>query len=101
MNRDTCGVILKNCKSLLGILPLRCFLLHLSNICLQDQLITHSIISTFYNIPTFLAEGIPVANVLDSDIVVSKFELQSHYYIHFRKITIGKSMSPFIPPAMG
>ena len=42
-----------------------------------------------------------VANVLDSDIVVSEFELQSRYYVQFRINTLGKCMNPFIPSAMG
>ena len=29
-----------------------------------------------------------MARVLDCDILVSKFELQSHYYIHFQTNTI-------------
>ena len=37
-----------------------------------------------------------VANVLDSDILVSKFELQSPYYIHFWTNIFGKGMDP--PP---
>ena len=50
-----------------------------------------------------MKEGFPVvvANVLDYGIVVSKFELQSRYYISFRTITTGKGMKPLIPPAMG
>ena len=39
--------------------------------------------------------------VLDCGIVVSEFELQSCYYIHFRTNTLGKGMSPLILPAMG
>ena len=38
-----------------------------------------------------------VANVLDCDIVVSKFELQSLYYVHFRTNTLRKGMDPLIP----
>ena len=36
--------------------------------------------------------GLPdeVANVLDCDIIVSKFELQSHNYVHFLTNTLGK-----------
>ena len=41
-----------------------------------------------------------VANVLDCDIVVSSFDIQSHYCIHFRTNTFGKGMKPLIPPAM-
>ena len=42
-----------------------------------------------------------VANVLDSDIVVSEFELQPLYYVHFRTYTLGKFINPFILSAMG
>ena len=35
-----------------------------------------------------------VANVLDCDIVVSKFKLQLHHYIHFRTNTLEKDMKP-------
>ena len=34
-------------------------------------------------------------------IIVSEFELRSHYYVHFRTNTFGKSMNPLILPAMG
>ena len=41
-------------------------------------------------------EGTPyevVANVLDSDIVVSKFKLQLSYNVHFWNNTLGKGMN--------
>ena len=34
-----------------------------------------------------------VTNELDCDIVVKKFELQSHYYIHFQTNTLGKGIN--------
>ena len=34
-----------------------------------------------------------VNNVLDSDIVVREFELQSRYNVHFRINTLGKGMN--------
>ena len=34
-------------------------------------------------------------------IVVNEFELQSRYYVHFRKNTLGKGMNPLILSAMG
>ena len=40
-----------------------------------------------------------VANMPDCDIVVSEFELQSRYYIHFRANTLGRrktTISKFI-----
>ena len=39
--------------------------------------------------------------VLDCGIVVSEFELQSRYYVHFQTNTLGKGMNPLILPAMG
>ena len=39
--------------------------------------------------------------VLDCGIVVSEFELQLHYYVHFRTNTLGKGMNPLILLAMG
>ena len=40
------------------------------------------LISCFYFISR-LSSGV-VANVLDSDIVINEFKLQSCYYVHFR-----------------
>ena len=40
-----------------------------------------------------------VANTLNFNIIVSKFELQLCYYIPFRTNTIGKGMNP--PPGIG
>ena len=34
------------------------------------------------------------------EIVVSEFELQSRYYIHFRASTLGKVINPLILPDM-
>ena len=42
-----------------------------------------------------------MVKVMDYEIVVSKFVLQSHYYVYFRANTLGKGMNPFILPAMG
>ena len=42
-----------------------------------------------------------MVKAMDCGIVVSEFELQSRYYIHFRANTIGKGMNPLILPAMG
>ena len=38
-----------------------------------------------------------MANVLDCDMVDRKFELQSHYYVHFQTNTLVKGMNSFIP----
>ena len=42
-----------------------------------------------------------VAKVLDCDIVVSEFELQPHYYVHFRTNTLEKGMNLLILTVMG
>ena len=42
-----------------------------------------------------------VANVLHCDIEENEFELQSHYYIHFRIYTLGKVWFLLPPPSMG
>ena len=43
-----------------------------------------------------------VANVLNCDIIVSKFKCQLHYYIHIQTNTLGEKYepNPFICPAM-
>ena len=38
-----------------------------------------------------------VANILDCDIIVSKFKLQLHYYVHCQNKTFGKGMNLLIP----
>ena len=38
-----------------------------------------------------------VGNVLDCNILVSKFELQSYYYVDFRINSLGKGMKLLIP----
>ena len=41
-----------------------------------------------------------MVKALDCGIVVSEFELQLHYYVHFRTNTHGKDMKPLILQAM-
>ena len=53
---------------------------------------------------TYKLRGCPrgvMVKAIDCEIVVSEFELQSRYYVHFRANTLGKGMNPHIPPAMG
>ena len=38
-----------------------------------------------------------VANISDCDIIVSEFNLQSHYCVHFWTETLGKGMNLLIP----
>ena len=42
-----------------------------------------------------------VAYVLDCDIIISKFKLQSCYYIHFQTNILWKGMNSLIPPCYG
>ena len=41
-----------------------------------------------------------MVKAMDCRIVVSEFELQLRYYVHFRTNTLGKGMNPPILPAM-
>ena len=41
------------------------------------------------------------ANMLDWDIIVSKFEIQLHYDIYFRTNTFGKGMNLPMSPVIG
>ena len=41
-----------------------------------------------------------MVKALDCGIVVTEFEPQSRYYIHFRTNTLGKGMNHIILPAM-
>ena len=41
------------------------------------------------------------ANVLECDIVVTKFKFQSQFSVHFRANIFGNGMNPFIRQAMG
>ena len=42
-----------------------------------------------------------MVKAVDCETVLSEFELQSRYYIYFRKNTLGKGMNSQILPAMG
>ena len=42
-----------------------------------------------------------MVNTLDCGIVVSEFEIQSFYYVHFWINGLGESMNPLILSAMG
>ena len=42
-----------------------------------------------------------VVNVLDCNIAVSKFKLQSSYYAYFQRNNLGKGINFLILPAMG
>ena len=42
-----------------------------------------------------------MVQAMDCEIVVTEFELQSRYYVHFRTNALGKGMNPLILPAFG
>ena len=42
-----------------------------------------------------------MVKAMDGGIVVSEFELQLRYYVHFRVNTLGKGMNLLILPSMG
>ena len=41
-----------------------------------------------------------IVKAMDCGIVVSEFDFQSHYYVHFQTNTLGRGMNPLILPAM-
>ena len=60
--------------------------------------------SVFHEISSTQTRGCPrgvMVKAMDCGIVVSEFELQLRYYVHFRANTLGKGMNPLILPAMG
>ena len=55
-------------------------------------------------IPYDKRQGIPhneMAKVLDCELKVSEFALQSRYYVHFQTNTLGKGMNPLMTPDIG
>ena len=42
-----------------------------------------------------------MVKAMDYEIVISEFELQSRYYVHFRANTLMKGMNPLILLVMG
>ena len=60
--------------------------------------------SKYFNLTLFCMRGCPrgvMVTAIDCGIVVSEFEPQSRYDVHFRANTLGKGMNPLILPAMG
>ena len=72
----------------------------------QNENYLISFITKLYSIETLIeiywgsARGVMV-KTMDCGIVVSEFELQSRYYVHFRANTLGNGMNPRILLAMG
>ena len=42
-----------------------------------------------------------MVKAMDSGIVMSEFEIQLRYYVHFQANILGKGMKPLSLPAMG
>ena len=42
-----------------------------------------------------------MVKVIDCEILLNEFELQSRYYVHFQTNTLGKGVNPLILLAMG
>ena len=62
-------------------------------------MIKHQIISTI-KITWGGPRGVMV-KAMDCGIVVSEFEFQLHYYVHFETNTLGKGMNPSYPTNYG
>ena len=71
-----------------------------NNLCKQDVTNNQRISIKKNNQTAGGLHGVMV-KALDCGIIVSEFELQSRYYIHLQRNTLGKGMNPFILPAMG
>ena len=70
---------------------------------LNNSFLLFFCITLYYYCCYWLLFGCPHGKMiksLDCRIVVSKFELQSRYYVHFQTNTLGKSINPLILPAM-
>ena len=59
-------------------------------------------IQEFWNLKDFVEcpRGVMV-KAIDCRIIVSEFEFQSCYYVHFRTNTLGKGINPPYPPIYG
>ena len=53
----------------------------------------------YYVMDRGIARGVAV-NVLDCNILISEFELQSRFYVHLRTNTFGERYEPPYPSAM-
>ena len=56
-------------------------------------------VDTFHFLLISVANSV-MTNTLDCSPEVSKFQLESYYYIYFRTNILGKDMNLFMPPAM-
>ena len=62
------------------------------------------IIIVFHQLQIYMYGGCPrgtMVKAMDSRIVVSEFEHQLCYYVHFWTNTFGKGMNPLFLPTMG
>ena len=79
------------------------------NCSISNNLVQHKYTVSMSNTAQFQTiqfniRGCPrgvMVKAMDCEIVVSEFELQSRYYVHFRANTLGKGKISLILPAMG
>ena len=64
----------------------------------------HATLGNGHSYKIQILEGCPrgvVVKAMEFGIVVSEFELQSRFYVHFRANTLGKGMNTPYPPSYG
>ena len=80
------------------------YLYFTNNSMKKEKKMLESILEEIYQDDSFFLGGCPcgvMVNAMDCWNVISKFDLQLRYYVHFRTNTLGKGMNPLILPAMG
>ena len=62
------------------------------------EIISQLLVDDFHHLSSWIMGNLHgiVTNMLDCNIVVSKFKLQRHYYVHFRTNRLGKDMTLLI-----
>ena len=55
----------------------------------------------YYNVFLMLHRKVPLADMLDCDIIVNKFKIQLHYCIQIQTNTLGKGMNILTHTAVG
>ena len=79
---------------------IECFFVFSSMICRNTKCLKRPVTQIFFDGGERSPRGV-VANVLDSDITVSKIKLQSPNYFPFWINTLGKGMNPLFSSVMG
>ena len=55
----------------------------------------------YFELSVMIKAGGVMVKALDCGIVLSEFEIQSHYYVHFRTYTLGRGINPLIFLSVG